>query len=245
MAFPSELESFRAYADTFPDQCVLLVDTYDTLGSGVPNAITVARELRARGHALQGIRLDSGDLAHLSKEARTMLDGAGFPEVKIVASNELDEGAIAALRREGARIDIFGVGTRLVTAAGEGGGALGTVYKLVEIKGDPRIKISSETAKSTLPGRKRLWRASLRGSFEMDVLSMADEVPRPGDRVFDLAGSARGGRIGRIDLGSRSVVMKDGVRRARSGSRLHLRSPQERLGGEAHRRLPAPAYACR
>jgi nicotinate phosphoribosyltransferase len=115
MAFADELSAFRAYADSFPDACILLVDTYDTLKSGLPNALIVARELRERGHELFGIRLDSGDLAYLSKEARRLFDEAGFPGVKIVASNELDEYVIHSIRDEGGKIDIYGVGTRLAT----------------------------------------------------------------------------------------------------------------------------------
>ncbi len=125
MAFPDELTAFRAYAECFPDNAILLVDTYDTLKSGLPNAITVAGELRARGYELRGIRLDSGDIAYLSKEARRLLDEAGFPGVKIVASNELDEYIIYSVRSEGGKVDIYGVGTKLATGAGEGGGALG------------------------------------------------------------------------------------------------------------------------
>src|SRR5262245_34085272 len=121
MAFASELEAFRAYAAAFPDHCTLLVDTYDTLRSGVPNAIVVARELRASGHELSGIRIDSGDLAYLSRCARRMLDDAGLDGVKIVASNELDEHVIELVRSEGGRVDIYGVGTQLVTAGGPGG----------------------------------------------------------------------------------------------------------------------------
>jgi len=134
-SFPDELTSFRAYADTFPDSTILLVDTYDTLRSGVPNAITVAGELRARGHALRGIRIDSGDLAYFSREARQMLDRAGFEGVKIVVSNDMDEFVIESVRSDGGRVDIYGVGTSLATCAGAGGGALGGVYKLVEIDG--------------------------------------------------------------------------------------------------------------
>ena len=127
MAFPDELTSFRAYASAFPDSTILLVDTWDTLGSGVPHAITVARELRERGNELQGIRIDSGDLVYLSRQARTMLDDAGFPGVRIVGSNDLDEYLIDSMKNEGSRIDIYGVGTRLAVCSGPGGGALGRI----------------------------------------------------------------------------------------------------------------------
>lgn len=192
MAFPDELTAFRAYADSFPDSSVLLVDTYDTLTSGLPHALTVARELRARGHELLGIRLDSGDLAYLSREARRLFDQAGFPQVRIVASNELDETVIQSIRSEGGRIDVYGVGTRLATCAGEGGGALGGVYKLVRFAGQPRLKVTSDIAKATLPDRKRLLRASNdEGRFLMDVLALAEEEVRPGDRVYDPTNPSR------------------------------------------------------
>lgn len=195
MAFADELSAFRAYATSFPGQSVLLIDTYDTLKSGLPNAITVARELRERGYELQGIRLDSGDLAYLSREARTLLDAAGFPRVKIVASNELDEYVIQSIRNEGGCVDIYGVGTRLATCAGPGGGALGGVYKLVECNRRPCMKITSDPAKSTLPGRKRWLRAAdASGRFLMDVIDLQEgegEPFRPGQTAFDPADPRR------------------------------------------------------
>jgi nicotinate phosphoribosyltransferase len=192
MAFAEEISAFRAYADCFPDSCILLVDTYDTLTSGLPNAITVARELRAKGHEIVGIRLDSGDLAYLSKEARRMFDEAGFPQAKIIASNELDEHVIHSIRSEGGRIDIYGVGTRLATCDGEGGGALGGVYKLVRLGEQPKLKVTSDIAKATLPDRKRVLRAVHGdGRFEMDVLCLEDEELSPGDTVYDPTNPAR------------------------------------------------------
>ena len=192
MAFPDELAAFRAYAGVFPDATILLVDTYDTLASGVPHAITVARELRARGHDLAGIRIDSGDLAYLSRMARQMLDDAGFPEVKIGASNELDEQIIESIREEGGRVDIYGVGTKLAVCAGEGGGALGGVYKLVQADNLPRMKLTGELEKATLPGRKRLLRATAPdGSFIQDVICRDGESIRPGDTVYDPANPLR------------------------------------------------------
>ena len=158
-AFPSELEAFRAYAAAFPESSILLVDTYDTLGSGLPNALVVARELRERGHELRGIRIDSGDLAYLSRQARHMLDEAGFPGVKVVVSNDLDEHVIESVRHEGGRVDVYGAGTRLATCSGSGGGALGGVYKLVAIDGQPTLKVTADVAKTTLPGIKRVLRA--------------------------------------------------------------------------------------
>lgn len=185
-AFPDELAAFRAYADAFPDSTILLVDTYDTLKSGLPNAIVVARELRTKGHELRGIRLDSGDLAYLSRESRRMLDEAGFSQVKIVASNELDEFVIDSIRDEGGRVDIYGVGTKLSTCAGAGGGALGGVYKLVVVDSLPRLKVTSDMAKATLPGQKRVLRAvAPEGGFVQDVIYLGHDQPRPGEMVYD------------------------------------------------------------
>ena len=126
MSFDSELEAFRAYAESYPDNCLLLVDTYDTLRSGVPNAIKVFDELRKKGHEPVGIRLDSGDLAYLSKKARKMLDEAGYPKAVICASGDLDEVSIASLKSQGACIDSWGVGTKLITS--ESVPSLGGVY---------------------------------------------------------------------------------------------------------------------
>lgn len=216
MAFRDELSAFRAYAECFPDSCLLLVDTYDTLSSGIPHAIAVAAELRERGHELRGIRLDSGDLAYLSREARRRFDAAGFPLVKIVASNEVDEQVIAAIRNDGGCVDIYGVGTRLATCAGEGGGALGGVYKLVEIGGRPCLKTTSDQAKSTLPGRKRVLRATdPSGRLVMDVLDLLDdrgEPFRPGETAFDPANPQRSKTVP-IDCelsDCRAVVMEGG-----------------------------------
>jgi nicotinate phosphoribosyltransferase len=151
-----------------------LVDTYDTLESGVPNAITVARELREQGYELQGIRLDSGDLAYFAKESRKMLDEAGFENVKIAASNQLDERVISSLRTQKAPIDIFGVGTKLVT--GGKSPALDGVYKLSSIANKPTLKISENIEKITLPGKKKIYRyMNQDGSFHGDAIIMAEE----------------------------------------------------------------------
>jgi nicotinate phosphoribosyltransferase len=161
MSFDNELDAFRAYAACYDDP-VLLVDTYDTLTSGIPNAVTVFKELRDAGRSMRpAIRLDSGDLARLSKAANRAFHEAGFPDPLIVASNELDEGLIADLKRQGAAINSWGVGTHLITASDYP--ALGGVYKLVAVRqngGDwvPRIKLSSNAAKMTDPGRKRVVR---------------------------------------------------------------------------------------
>lgn len=215
MAFPDELTAFRKYADVFPDSCILLVDTYDTLKSGIPHAITVARELRGRGHELLGIRIDSGDLAYLSREGRRMLDEAGFPRVKIVASNELDEHVIDSIREGGGQVDIYGVGTRLATCAGEGGGALGGVYKLVRVGDRPKLKVTSDIAKATLPDRKRLLRAlAPDGSFIQDVICLSGEEVKPGETVYDPTTPLQYVEIPRdarlVDV--RAVVMAEGKR---------------------------------
>jgi nicotinate phosphoribosyltransferase len=192
MAFAEELDSFRAYADCFPDASILLVDTYDTLESGIPNAITVARELRSKNHELVGVRLDSGDLAYLSRKAREMLDEAGFPQVKIVASSDLDEYLIQSIRDEGGRIDIYGVGTQLATGGGPGGGALGGVYKLVRCGDQPKLKVTSDIAKATLPDCKRLLRAvEPDGKYSMDVICREDEAVAPGQKVYDPVNPSR------------------------------------------------------
>jgi len=186
MAFPDELTAFRSYARIFPDNCTLLVDTYDTLKSGLPNAITVAGELRTRGHELAGVRIDSGDLAFLSREARAMLDRAGFPRVLIVASNELDEFVIESIRKDGGKVDVYGVGTRLATCCGEGGGALGGVYKLVSLGDQPRLKVTSDLAKATLPDKKRVLRAvAPDGTFVQDIIVLHGESLTGGAVVFD------------------------------------------------------------
>lgn len=173
MSFPDELSAFRAYADTFPKACLLLVDTYDTLRSGVPNAITVFRELRERGYEPMGIRLDSGDLAYLSKRARVMLDEAGFPQAKICASSDLDENVIRDLKMQGCRIDTWGVGTRLITS--EDNPALGGVYKMaaevVDGRMVPKIKLSDNPAKVTNPGYKKLFRL-----YGPDGMAIADLI---------------------------------------------------------------------
>ncbi|MGN0641535.1 MAG: nicotinate phosphoribosyltransferase [Huintestinicola sp.] len=158
--FDTELDAFRAYAKCYPDSAVFLVDTYNVLKSGVPNAIKVFKELKAAGHKAGGIRIDSGDITYLSKKARKMLDDAGFPEAKIVASNSLDEYIIQDILRQGAKIDSFGVGERLITSRSEP--VFGGVYKLTAVEKDgeiiPKIKLSENVTKITTPDFKELWR---------------------------------------------------------------------------------------
>ncbi len=184
MTFPSELDSFRAYASIFPDSCLLLVDTYDTLRSGVPNAITVFKELKEKGYNPVGIRLDSGDLAYLSKKARIMLDEAGFEDAKIFASNDLDEYLIWDLKAQGAKIDVWGVGTSLITS--KDNPALGGVYKLVsEFDKDgneiPKIKISENPVKVTTPGYKKVYRLYDRKTNK----AIADYITLNDERIDD------------------------------------------------------------
>ncbi len=174
-SYDDELTAFRDFAEVRPGNCVLLVDTYDTLVSGLPNAITVAKEMEERGHRLRGIRLDSGDLAWLARESRKMLDAAGLDYVKIAASNQLDEYVIRSLLEQKAPIDLYGVGTSLVT--GQPDGALDGVYKLVFAGGSPRIKLSETVTKITIPHRKQVYRMmnDSGGWIGADVVAMADE----------------------------------------------------------------------
>lgn len=185
-AYESEYEAFHAYARRHKD-CVFLVDTYDTLKIGVPTAIRVAKELGDKINFI-GIRLDSGDIAYLSKESRRMLDEAGFPDAKIIVSNDLDEYTIMNLHLQGAKVDQWGIGTKLITAYDQP--ALGAVYKLVSIENakggmEDRIKISSSTEKVTTPGIKKVYRIIDRenGKSEGDYVTLADEEPEKETRI--------------------------------------------------------------
>ena len=172
--FEDELIAFREYAITHPENCTLLVDTYHTLKSGVPNAIIIAKEMEQAGYRLSAIRLDSGDLAYLSKKARKQLDEAGLPYVKIVASNQLDEYIIKSLIEQDAPIDWFGVGTSLVT--GRSDAALDGVYKLSLIDKRPTLKLSEDLIKITLPGEKKIVRYfNGYNKFYADAIALADE----------------------------------------------------------------------
>lgn len=187
MSFPDEYTAFRTYADMYPDACILLVDTYDTLKSGVPNAIRVFNEMKAAGiHSKKyGIRLDSGDLAYLSKKARKMLDAAGFPDAIISASSDLDEYLIDSLKTQGAAITSWGVGTNLITSADCP--AFGGVYKMAAIKKEgndaftPKIKISENPGKITNPGNKTVFRIIDKetGKLKADLIALADESYDP------------------------------------------------------------------
>lgn len=180
MTFESELEAFEEYAQAMPNNCVFLVDTYDTL-EGVRHAIQVGKKLRAQGHALLGIRLDSGDLAYLSIEARKLLDDAGFTQTAILASNDLDEQVITSLKAQGAKINVWGVGTRLVTAYDQP--ALGGVYKLSAIRnpGEPwthKVKLSEQAIKTSTPGIQQVRRFRSDGQFIGDVI-YDESMPKP------------------------------------------------------------------
>ena len=184
MSFPDELSAFRTYAGLYPNSCTLLVDTYDTLESGVPNAIKVFSEMKAAGIELKnyGIRLDSGDLAYLSKKARIMLDEAGFEDAVISASNDLDEYLIDSLKQQGAQIHLWGVGTSLITS--RDCPAFGGVYKLAAIYDKerarfiPKIKISENTEKVTNPGNKKIYRIYHKETNKIiaDLICLEDEI---------------------------------------------------------------------
>ena len=181
MSFPDEYTAFKTYADLYPNACILLVDTYDTLRSGVPNAIKVFTEMRNAGIELKGygIRLDSGDLAYLTKKARKMLDNAGFEDAIISASSDLDEDLIDSFKTQGAQITSWGVGTNLITS--KDNPAFGGVYKLAAVMGDdgkfiPKIKVSENSEKITNPGNKTVYRVyDTNGMIKADLITLADE----------------------------------------------------------------------
>ena len=177
-SFDHEIDAYRAYAAAFPGRCFLLIDTYDSI-EGARKAVIVGKEMEKRGEKLLGVRLDSGDLANLSKKVRRILDDAGLDHVKIVASGDLNEWKIDELMKKGARIDIFGVGTELVT--GRPTPALDGIYKLSDVvergRHIPKMKLSEETVKATLPGKKLVWRIYENGKFMKDVIGLEDETP--------------------------------------------------------------------
>ncbi|MHA2243541.1 MAG: nicotinate phosphoribosyltransferase [Candidatus Hodarchaeales archaeon] len=199
-AFNSELESFKSYAEVFPEKCLLLIDTYDVLKSGLPNAIEVSKLLREKGKEVLGVRIDSGDLAYLSVEVYREFKRAGFPNISIVLSNELDEFTIDSIvnqiKERGndnkeekiifeetlSRLT-FGVGTKLITGGQQS--ALGGVYKLVALNGDPKIKVSENVKKTINPGIKKVWRIKNdSGNFLVDVIGLHDEKqPRTNDLI--------------------------------------------------------------
>jgi len=197
MAFDTELEAFEAYARAMPNNCTFLVDTYDTL-DGVRRAADVGKRLRERGHEMIGVRIDSGDLAWLSIEARAILDEEGFPDAKIVASNELDEHVIESLKDQGAAIDLWGVGTKLATGWDQP--ALGGVYKLSAIRrpGEPwtpRIKVSEQTAKVTVPGVLGVRRYRRNGEIAGDLVYDIGRPPEGDVLMVDPADPTRSKRF--------------------------------------------------
>jgi nicotinate phosphoribosyltransferase len=241
MSFDDELESFEAYARAMPDNCVFLVDTYDTL-DGVRNAIEVGRKLEAGGHRFIGIRLDSGDLAYLSKEARRLLDEGGFPDAAIAASSKLDEHIISSLKLQGAKITVWGVGTRMVTAFDQP--ALGGVYKLAAVREpggewEPRMKLSEQAVKTTTPGILQVRRFASGGEFVGDMIY--DELAPPeqgGDAlIVDPLDMTRRKRFGpdatASDLlvpafrGGESVYESPGLEAARERARVQLSQVHE------------------
>ena len=191
MAYDNEDEAFDHYTEVFPDTSILLVDTYDTLGSGIKNAIAAAKKLAKKGKHLVGIRLDSGDLAYLSKQVRKMMDEEGLQYIKILASNDLDEYRIDELLKAGAPIDLFGVGTRLATGFGES--ALSGVYKMAAIEKDgkliPKMKISDEISKGTIPSRKNVYRYyDSDNTICFDLICQDEETVIKGN-VYDIKGN--------------------------------------------------------
>lgn len=190
MSFPDEYTAFKTYADMYPSACILLADTYDTLKSGVPNGIKVFTEMREAGIPLSfyGIRLDSGDLAYLSKKARKMLDEAGFPDAVISASNDLDEYLIDSLKAQGAAITSWGVGTNLITS--KDNPSFGGVYKLAAIRDKdghfiPKIKLSENSEKVTNPGNKKIYRVYEKetGKIKADLICLAEEEYSEADEL--------------------------------------------------------------
>jgi nicotinate phosphoribosyltransferase len=197
MSFDTELESFQRYADVMPNNCVFLVDTYDTL-EGVRQAVEIGRRLQANGHRLVGIRLDSGDLAYLSIEARRILDEAGFTDAKIVASNDLDETIIESLRQQGAQIAVWGVGTKLVT--GNDQPALGGVYKLGALQEpdghwEPKIKLSEQAVKTSIPGILQVRRYQDEHGFTGDLIYDEATGIDPREMIGDVKDPTRRKRL--------------------------------------------------
>ena len=237
MSFPDEYTAFKTYARMYPEACILLVDTYDVLKSGVPNAIRVFEEMREEGIQLKkyGIRIDSGDLAYLSKEAYKMLAAAGFDDATISASSDLDEYLIESLKAQDAKINSWGVGTRLITA--NDNPAFGGVYKLAAVKNPetgefvPKIKLSENTAKVTNPGNKTVYRiySKSTGKIKADLICLADETLNPDETmvIFDPVDTWKKTKIlgGTYEVRELLVpVIKEGKRVYTSPSVMELRA---------------------
>ncbi len=231
MQHDNEFDAFKHFAELYPDNAIFLVDTYDVLKSGIPNAIRTAKEaLEPMGKRLKGVRLDSGDLAYLSKEARRMLDEAGLTDCIIVASNSLDEFTIGSLLAQGACIDSFGVGERLITAKSDP--VFGAVYKLVAVNQGkaclPKVKISETFEKITNPGRKRIWRVYDQSNHAVaDLITNLDEEPKAGEPFEYIDPQKPWKKAAFEDCTYRELqvpVMKDGKRLAPSPSLEDIRS---------------------
>lgn len=240
-SFGSELEAFRAFARQNPDNAILLVDTYDSLRQGIPNAIQAGKELQDQGKRLKGIRLDSGDLAYLSKKARKMLDEAGMQDALITVSNQLDEDVIDSLLDQEAPIDGFGVGTRLVT--GKPDAALDGVYKMSSCGGEARMKLSDNIAKTSLPGLKQVHRYyNPDGSFYGDAIALEEEAPPArmihphfSDRRSDLEGKASEPLLQPVMKKGQRLLEPEALARKKERCRERLRKlPLE------HRRFHSP-----
>ncbi|MCL2619812.1 MAG: nicotinate phosphoribosyltransferase [Defluviitaleaceae bacterium] len=254
MSFDCELTAFRQYATAFPDKCILLVDTYDTLNSGVPNAIKVFDEMVAKGVKLQnyGIRLDSGDLAYLSKMARQMLDDAGYKGARISASSDLDEDLIQSLKLQGAKIDVWGVGTRLITSMQAP--AMGGVYKLAAVerggKVIPKIKLSENPVKVTTPGEKKVYRIydAKQNKIKADLIMLANETLRT-DKNLTLFDPQAPWKKMHLKAGSfyakelLQPIFKDGKKVYKSPTVLEIRDfcrKEQATLWDEHRRLVNP-----
>jgi nicotinate phosphoribosyltransferase len=242
MSFDSELEAFRAYARALPDSALLLVDTYETM-SGIDNAIQVAKELAQKQHRLAGIRLDSGDFAYLSIQARKKLDDAGFPDAKIIASNELDESLIQSLHWQDSKIDTWGIGTKLVTA--EDQPSLSGVFKLTAVKEDGewkyKVKVSNQAIKTSNPGIHRLLRLfNEEGQMEGDLIYDEGEDVSSVDRMVDPVLASRTKKIQK-NWSSRELLEPV----LRRGQRLHPALPLKDLRTRAIEALKTLHPGCR
>ena len=232
MFHDGELAAFRAYADAMPGNCTLLVDTYDTL-EGVRHAVEVGRELRARGHELAGVRLDSGDLAHLSTEARRLLDEGGFPRAKVIASNDLDEHLIASILEQGARIDAWGVGTKLVTAFDQP--SLGGVYKLGAHRDEHGawrdvVKLSEQPIKISNPGVLQVRRLRAGGLLSGDII-YDSERGLGGAQLYDIEDPLRPPVVPPADE-QEDLLVTVLDRGARTSAPLELEAARERCAAD-------------
>ncbi|PRY90538.1 nicotinate phosphoribosyltransferase [Mongoliibacter ruber] len=249
MSFDSELEAFHAYADAFPDKCVFLVDTYDTI-NGVKNAIEVGKSLREKGKEMVGIRIDSGDLAYYSTIARDMLDEGGFPKAQIVASNDLDEQIITSLKIQDARIDIWGVGTKLVTAYDQP--ALGAVYKLAAIRKssgewEPKVKVSQQSIKINIPGDHDVVRFVKSGKALADMIYLTGNpveknnyvIIDPNDptkrKKININGLEKDNLLKPIFEKGKKVYLRPDIHQIRENAKRNLE-----LFDKAHKRLVNP-----